>query len=214
MLFECDPPVSLLNWTACCSACPPIENICDAKHGWRMVTHNALCNGHAFKCQLGYCDKWCLEGPRTRGLWGLWHVKTAGQSVTLMDVLSPWQYDKSPPHPRNPRVQQQVALQYFYPPPSPPSLLLLHPSPVATHEVHSQNWKRWRPSDHLWPMKAGERESWLIDCEPITFLFVTSNILIHSQMKYNTRGMLRQFEQNVRGGGGLTSSHLIQPEEP
>lgn len=154
-LFHC----WIENDFACYSACPPIENICDAKHGWRMVTHNALCYGHAFKCQLGYCDKWCLEGPRTRGLWGLWHVKTAGQSVNAdgcFITVAIWQS----PHPTQETMgaatgKGQLSNIFTH---IPALALLLHPSPVAIHEVHLQNWKQWQASDHLWPLKAGEQE--------------------------------------------------------
>lgn len=64
------------------------ENICDAKHGWCVATHNALCHGYAFKCQLVYCDKWCLEGSRTR-IWCLWHVKARCSRCSMTSFLSP-----------------------------------------------------------------------------------------------------------------------------
>lgn len=113
---------------------PPTENIRDAKHGWLMATHNALCHGHAFKCQLGYCDRWCLEGPRTWGVLGLGHVKTDGQT----DILSSWQYDKDSPAPalRHPWVQQQGRAH-------PPIFLpTVQSHCCASHEVHSRKLGR------------------------------------------------------------------------
>lgn len=73
-----------------------------------MVTHNALRHGLAFKRQLGYCDKWCLEGPRTRGVWSLWYVKPPKLRCTLTDISPPSQYSEFRPA-QNPHVKRRSA---------------------------------------------------------------------------------------------------------
>ena len=55
--------------------CCPTENICDAKHGWHLASHNALCHGPTLQRQLGYRDKRCLDWTRAHRVRSL-RVKT------------------------------------------------------------------------------------------------------------------------------------------
>lgn len=166
---------------------PPTENIRDAKHGWLMATHNALCHGHAFKCQLGYCDRWCLEGPRTWGVWGLGHVKTDGQT----DILSSWQYDKDPPCPC-PQAPVGAATG-----PGRPSNTSTH-SPVPllrqSWSALAKTWRCWAGCDSQTALQSH------------SFICVTANTTTNSLMKDSLRGTSRLFNQ--------TNSHQIQLEEP
>ena len=79
---------SILLFCVCC----PTENICDAKHGWHLATHNALCHGPTFQCQLSYRDKRCLEWPRAPWVRSL-GVKTYFLTHSSMDIYWPSDMD-------------------------------------------------------------------------------------------------------------------------
>lgn len=65
---------------------PYAENICNAKHGWRLAAYHALCHGHAFQC---------LEEWRNLGPWGIsWgHVKISYCIKQKINTSVPWGQD-------------------------------------------------------------------------------------------------------------------------
>lgn len=148
-------------------ACSPTENICDAKYGRFMATHNALCHGHKFECQHGYCDKWGLEGPRTWGVWGLWRVKTAVQSVWWLkcyhhgNMMSP-RPSQRPTGAATGRANSNIFNHVPVP--------LLHHTWSASKTVN-RGCVVIIGGDYK---QGNGRELWLIDCPPISFILNVS----------------------------------------
>lgn len=130
------------------------ENLCDAKHGWCIPTHNALCHGLALKCQLGNCDKWCLEWPGTGGVWLLRHLKVKRslkkKKIENMEMLTHWQYDMRPVHPKPGYISRWAQLSSIFT--HAPDTLSLQ---SAVNKAGSAAWAY----DHQWQLE-GNCDTW------------------------------------------------------
>lgn len=125
------------------------ENICDAKHGWCIPTHHALCHGLALECQLANCDKRCLEGPGTGGVWLLGHVKIKMRKDGIDNTLAIW-HDAHAPKARA-SVGSSVALSLR----------------SAVDKAGSAAWAY----DHQWQL---ERKLWHINLVKLFVFFILS----------------------------------------
>lgn len=166
------------------------ENLCDAKHGWCIPTHNALCHGLALKCQLGNCDKWCLEWPGTGGVWLLRHVKVKRslKKKENMEMLTHWQYDMTPVHPKPGYISRWAQLSSIFT--HAPDTLSLQ---SAVNKAGSAAWAY----DHQWQLE-GNCDTW-----------TQSNCFFYC-LKQSWHSRSVEMNKCV----WKTNSHHIQPQDP
>lgn len=132
---------------------------------------------------------------------------------TLMDILSPWQYDKSPPPLRNHRCSNGSGptLRYFYP----------YSCPIVAPDCGS-SWSALSTLGSvgelviiLWPLKAGEWKRTLTyrlsSSQMVLFMW---HLIFGFILWWNTiHGACWDCETNACvWGGESVNSHLIQPE--